>query len=233
MEDFSTILWIVIIIGAMVLNTARKVRGSARKQPSQHGEAWPSIPEEGSRDTGEKHVEMSRNTAEPLSTTPPTSIRPESTRQAKTVLDTSARSSRDSVPAKSQYREFPEEGQSLEEIAPEWLDEPERALLSDFNDEDNLTVEEVRQPAKTGCKVSKAESKEENSGRRRQSANKTNAESTAAELVEEFDLRRAVIYSEILKPKFEEYRGKGKEDRPKVNRKGQTEGKLCRRSNRQ
>ena len=194
MEDFSTILWIVIIVGAMVLNTARKVRGSARKQPSQHGEAWPSIPEEGSRDTGEKHVEMPRNTAEPLSTTPPTSIRPEST---------SARSSRDSVPAKSQYREFPEEGQSLEEIAPEWLDEPERTLLSDFNDEDTLTVDEARQPAQTGRKASKTESKEENSGRRRQSANKTNAESTA-ELVEEFDLRRAVIYSEILKPKFEE-----------------------------
>ena len=47
MEDFSTILWVVIIVGAMIFNTvakARRGRGKEGDTPPQHGEAWPSIP---------------------------------------------------------------------------------------------------------------------------------------------------------------------------------------------
>lgn len=47
MEDFSTIIWVVIIIGAMIFNTLSKARKAQNKDgqaPSQHGEAWPSIP---------------------------------------------------------------------------------------------------------------------------------------------------------------------------------------------
>jgi len=45
--DASTILWIVIIVGAMVYNSvskARKARQEGENPPPQHGEAWPSIP---------------------------------------------------------------------------------------------------------------------------------------------------------------------------------------------
>lgn len=45
--DSSTILWIVIIVGAMVYNSvskARKARQEGENPPPQHGEAWPSIP---------------------------------------------------------------------------------------------------------------------------------------------------------------------------------------------
>jgi len=47
MEDFTTIIWVVIIIGAMIFNTLSKARKAQNKDgqaPSQHGEAWPSIP---------------------------------------------------------------------------------------------------------------------------------------------------------------------------------------------
>lgn len=47
MEDFTTIIWVVIIIGAMIFNTLSKARKAQNKDgqaPAQHGEAWPSIP---------------------------------------------------------------------------------------------------------------------------------------------------------------------------------------------
>ena len=54
MEDLSSILWGVIIIGAMVLNfvsQSRKSRGKRSGTPPQHGEAWPSIPRDDGRET--------------------------------------------------------------------------------------------------------------------------------------------------------------------------------------
>lgn len=47
MEDFSNILWVVIILGAMIFNSVSKARKAREKNenPSpRHGEAWPSIP---------------------------------------------------------------------------------------------------------------------------------------------------------------------------------------------
>ena len=44
MEDFASVIWIVIIVGAMIFNVvsqSRKARGKGGHAP-QHGEAWPS-----------------------------------------------------------------------------------------------------------------------------------------------------------------------------------------------
>ena len=47
MEDLSTIIWTVVIVGAMIFNSvakARRARAKGEQRTPQHGEAWPSIP---------------------------------------------------------------------------------------------------------------------------------------------------------------------------------------------
>ena len=44
MEDFASVIWAVIIVGAMIFNVvsqSRKARGKGARQ-TPHGEAWPS-----------------------------------------------------------------------------------------------------------------------------------------------------------------------------------------------
>ena len=52
MEDLSTIIWTVVIVGAMIFNSvakARRARAKGEQRTPQHGEAWPSIPWEEER----------------------------------------------------------------------------------------------------------------------------------------------------------------------------------------
>ena len=47
MEDLSTIIWTVVIVGAMIFNSvakARRARAKGEQRTPQHAEAWPSIP---------------------------------------------------------------------------------------------------------------------------------------------------------------------------------------------
>ena len=48
MEDFASVIWAVIIVGAMIFNVvsqSRKARGKGARQ-TPHGEAWPtSVPD--------------------------------------------------------------------------------------------------------------------------------------------------------------------------------------------
>lgn len=101
------------------------------------------------------------------------------------------------------YEAFPDECQSLEEIP---FDE---AYFSDLDTASDLDAAEEPQTASftplTGLDAqSTARNKLRGVKQEKQVQNNTPAPDSLAEMVEEFDLRRAVIYSEILKPKFEE-----------------------------
>lgn len=150
MEDFASVIWAVIIVGAMIFNVvsqSRKARGKGARQ-TPHGEAWPS-----------SAPDMPVPSATPARPEPATPV-------------------------------FEDECRSLEEI-PAQEYEPEYTA-----------------PKTAETKTSRA------SGRRtvQNCAGKgaiaaqaiTDAPEEAAAIAEEFDLRQAVIYSEILKPRFDE-----------------------------
>ena len=150
MEDIGSVLWIVIIVGAMVFNVisqSRKARGKGHHAP-EHGEAWPS------------------STMQP--TIPARGMESEATVHPK---------------PQSIELTFPDECQSLEEI-PEQEYTPESIAFKttemNYNEHSTTTSDEIDVH-------SNAPSDKNNTA-----------------IVGEFDLRRAVIYSEILKPKFEE-----------------------------
>lgn len=100
------------------------------------------------------------------------------------------------------YEAFPDECQSLEEIS------LEEEYLYDLDAASDLDAAEEPQTASftplTGLGDQSTARNELRGGKRgKQAQNSVSAPDSLAEIVEEFDLRRAVIYSEILKPKFE------------------------------
>lgn len=151
MEDFASVIWIVIIVGAMIFNVvsqSRKAREKGSHTP-QHSEAWPSS-------TTQAPESASRPELQPV------------------------------TPA------FPDECQSLEEIpvqeyVPEYT-EQKTSITGHFQ---HQTVNRLRHEAETDEIAV-------------HSLTNNTAETAASGLAEEFNLRQAVIYSEILKPKFDE-----------------------------
>ena len=144
MEDFATVIWVVIIAGEMVFNVvsqSRKARGTGAHAPG-HEEAWPS---------------QAHPAAEAAPRPAPQPVAPV----------------------------FPDECQSLEEIpaaeyAPEYTGHlRHQTVIRLVNDAGN---DEIAAHSLTNDVPDTA----------------------ATSLTGEFDLRQAVIYSEILKPKFEE-----------------------------
>lgn len=228
--DTSTIIWIVVIAGAMIFNSVSKVRKAREKgvnPPSQHGEAWPSIPwDEEKRPAASKEPvvrpEQPRMHQAPESTgrgprkpvrTPvsPLPKRPPGTQESddQHLPPTNGRQSGDCIPTRNDANVFPDECQSLEETpfeeyTPELI-EPEMADFADLYRPESSP--EAEQSAV-------ASGRSEETGRKRiahpEKPSQNRAESSeekpdrVASPIEEFDLRRAVIYSEILKPKFEE-----------------------------
>lgn len=147
MEDFASVIWVVIIVGAMIFNVvsqSRKARGKNAKQ-APHGEAWPSSPMP--------------------SATP---VRPEPVAPA-----------------------FPDECQSLEEI-PAQEYEPEYTTLK--------TAETGALRHQTTDRLETAPERDEIAAHAITDAPEEGASSIAGE----FDLQQAVIYSEILKPRFDD-----------------------------
>ena len=151
MDDFATVIWVVIIAGAMIFNVvsqSRKARGKGARTPG-HEEAWPS---------------QAHPAAEPAPRPAPQPVAPV----------------------------FPDECQSLEEIpaeeyAPEYTT-PKAAgrghlrhqtvnRLMDDSGNDEIAAHSLTNNAPDAATTSQTE---------------------------EFNLRQAIIYSEILKPKFEE-----------------------------
>ena len=155
MDDFATVIWVVIIAGAMIFNVvsqSRKARGKGARTPG-HEEAWPS----------QAHPE-----AEPA---PMPAPRPAPWPVAPV---------------------FPDECQSLKEIpAEEYAPEHTTPKAAGRGHLRHQTVNRLMDDS--GNDEIAAHSLTNNA-----------PDAATTSQTEEFNLRQAIIYSEILKPKFEE-----------------------------
>lgn len=199
MEDFSTILWVVIIVGAMIFNSvsqARKARGKGAKTPPQHGEAWPSIPwNEENDDPVKQQTEHESPVLEPV-------------RESEQPQYTAHKASGQTIITNPVPETFTAEGRIPEESSLEGClsesDSSETISWTEFGmTEPEAIREELRNsPDPKNKKENKPDSRQKVLEKKHSSND--NPEEQFAELIDEFDLRKAVIYSEILKPKFEE-----------------------------
>lgn len=155
MDDFATVIWVVIIAGAMIFNVvsqSRKARGKGARTPG-HEEAWPS----------QAHPE-SEPAPMPAPRPAPWPVAPV----------------------------FPNECQSLEEIpAEEYAPEHTTPKAAGRGHLRHQTVNRLMDDS--GNDEIAAHSLTNNA-----------PDAATTSQTEEFNLRQAIIYSEILKPKFEE-----------------------------
>ncbi|MFR6416028.1 MAG: hypothetical protein ACLUNS_10200 [Alistipes shahii] len=151
MEDFASVIWVIIIVGAMIFNVvsqSRKARGKGAKQIPPRARHGPR-----------PHPDMPTPSTAPVRPEPITSV-------------------------------FPDECQSLEEI-PAQEYEPEYAALK--------TTETEALRHQTTDRLKTAHETDEIA------AHAIDApEESSSSIAGEFNLRQAVIYSEILKPRFDE-----------------------------
>lgn len=155
MDDFATVIWVVIIAGAMIFNVvsqSRKARGKGARIPG-HEEAWPS----------QAHPE-SEPAPMPAPRPAPWPVAPV----------------------------FPDECQSLKEIpAEEYAPEHTTPKAAGRGHLRHQTVNRLMDDS--GNDEIAAHSLTNNA-----------PDAATTSQTEEFNLRQAIIYSEILKPKFEE-----------------------------
>ena len=155
MDDFATVIWVVIIAGAMIFNVvsqSRKARGKGARTPG-HEEAWPS-----------KAHQESEPDPMPAPRPAPWPVAPV----------------------------FPDECQSLEEIpAEEYAPEHTTPKAAGRGHLRHQTVNRLMDDS--GNDEIAAHSLTNNA-----------PDAATTSQTEEFNLRQAIIYSEILKPKFEE-----------------------------
>lgn len=155
MNDFATVIWVVIIAGAMIFNVvsqSRKARGKGARTPG-HEEAWPS----------QAHPE-SEPAPMPAPRPAPWPVAPV----------------------------FPDECQSLKEIpAEEYAPEHTTPKAAGRGHLRHQTVNRLMDDS--GNDEIAAHSLTNNA-----------PDAATTSQTEEFNLRQAIIYSEILKPKFEE-----------------------------
>ena len=154
MDDFATVIWVVIIAGAMIFNVvsqSRKARGKGARTPG-HEEAWPS----------QAHPESEPDPM-PAPRPAPWPVAPV----------------------------FPDECQSLEEIPAEEYAEHTTPKAAGRGHLRHQTVNRLMDDS--GNDEIAAHSLTNNA-----------PDAATTSQTEEFNLRQAIIYSEILKPKFEE-----------------------------
>ena len=155
MDDFATVIWVVIIAGAMIFNVvsqSRKARGKGARTPG-HEEAWPS----------QAHPESEPDPM-PAPRPAPWPVAPV----------------------------FPDECQSLVEIpAEEYAPEHTTPKAAGRGHLRHQTVNRLMDDS--GNDEIAAHSLTNNA-----------PDAATTSQTEEFNLRQAIIYSEILKPKFEE-----------------------------
>lgn len=155
MDDFTTVIWVVIIAGAMIFNVvsqSHKARGKGARTPG-HEEAWPS----------QAHPESEPDPM-PAPRPAPWPVAPV----------------------------FPDECQSLEEIpAEEYAPEHTTPKAAGRGHLRHQTVNRLMDDS--GNDEIAAHSLTNNA-----------PDAATTSQTEEFNLRQAIIYSEILKPKFEE-----------------------------
>lgn len=155
MDDFATVIWVVIIAGAMIFNVvsqSRKARGKGARTPG-HEEAWPS----------QAHPESEPDPM-PAPRPAPWPVAPV----------------------------FPDECQSLKEIpAEEYAPEHTTPKAAGRGHLRHQTVNRLMDDS--GNDEIAAHSLTNNA-----------PDAATTSQTEEFNLRQAIIYSEILKPKLEE-----------------------------
>ena len=155
MDDFTTVIWVVIIAGAMIFNVvsqSRKARGKGARTPG-HEEAWPS----------QAHPESEPDPM-PAPRPAPWPVAPV----------------------------FPDDCPSLEEIpAEEYAPEHTTPKAAGRGHLRHQTVNRLMDDS--GNDEIAAHSLTNNA-----------PDAATTSQTEEFNLRQAIIYSEILKPKFEE-----------------------------
>lgn len=156
MENFSTVLWIVVIAAAMIFNVLSQSRKQAKKQARQASdrhagsEAWPSWdPAAGPQPDSREDTPVRQE------------VQPAVAPGATPTMAPSA-GFEDAAPAAGSGHTAPLSGRSDVQKGRMTATEHPHAAYDDAQ------------------------------------------EDATAEITEDFDLRRAVIYSEILKPKFDE-----------------------------
>ncbi len=191
MGDFGTILWVLVIIGFVASNYVSKAQKSRGKGTPHTGEAWPSSEEAPQREaTGTPGIPGIPGIPDIFDTLPAPTARPaapRTPRHPETSADKAAGRERApegaaSVPAS---RNRAAEAEITPRNAPQ-------AISSGTSARRKNSAPETGDEAKAKADIAAA----------LQAAGQQEAPDSP--LGEEFDLRRAVIYSEILKPKFEE-----------------------------
>ena len=155
MDDFATVIWVVIIAGAMIFNVvsqSRKARGIGARTPG-HEEAWPS----------QAHPESEPDPM-PAPRPAPWPVAPV----------------------------FPVECQSLEEIPAE------------ENAPEHTTPKAAGRGHLRHQTVNRLMDDSGNDEIAAHSLTNNAPDAATTSQTEEFNLRQAIIYSDILKPKFEE-----------------------------
>lgn len=194
MEDYASIVWIIIIVASLIINVVAKARKQLKKMEQQAGggeptkhethtgprEAWPSWDKEWARDNASEQGPGTERGA--ISPRPQPARRPEK-------ADTAPFGTERNADASDSFG-------TAENFSAEHLDaEPMLSLETDEG-----YAQTVRQ----------REAPPERKNRTQQVATPQQAvadmggRAFLTEITDEFDLRKAVIYSELLKPKFRE-----------------------------
>lgn len=191
MGDFGTILWVLVIIGFVASNYVSKAQKSRGKGTPHTGEAWPSSEEEEEEPRREESgIPGIPGIPDIFDTLPAPTAKPAAPRTPRhPQADTGEAAGRErapegaaSVPAS---RNRASEAGNSQQNAPQ-------AISSGTSARRKNSAPETGDEAKAKADIAAA----------LQAAGQQEAPDSP--LGEEFDLRRAVIYSEILKPKFEE-----------------------------
>lgn len=188
MGDFGTILWVLVIIGFVASNYVSKAQKSRGKGTPHTGEAWPSSEEAPQRDaTGIPGIPGIPDIFDTLPGPTAKPAAPRTPRHPETSADKAAGRERASEGAASVPT--PRNRAAEAEITPR---NAPQAISSGTSARRKNSAPETGDEAKAKADIAAA----------LQAAGQQEAPDSP--LGEEFDLRRAVIYSEILKPKFEE-----------------------------
>lgn len=215
MEDLSTIIWTVVIVGAMIFNSvakARRARAKGEQRTPQHGEAWPSIPWEEER----KVFRDPAPETQPEQREQRGQRGQRGQREQQGQQGLSGQSARSAQPEQAAYpiqstRPVQPAGstgpQPFAETGSRGASEGLKALVSSSEQHLEQLPDGSGTARKGGKSAEIGAGRATRTGGSNGSADRLReniAEESATEIAEEFDLRRAVIYSEILKPKFEE-----------------------------
>lgn len=185
MEDFGSIIWTVVLIGFAIFSVVAKGREKQAKQ--QHQEAWPSWDEDSD---AEKSLEAQH------------------AEEARMSEQSRAYGSSETLDNYESAETYQEEAQSLEVIPDREyvsLEESSTAMSGSLNPNTATQVSGRNAFVNTASNALKGHSQVfEPQPNTDEIHDEIALEEDTNNLTTDFDLRKAVIYSEIMKPKFSE-----------------------------